>query len=206
MELADVWEKIAKRIELTPQEMDFLKGAGRETQKRNAQIAGWTNADGTANLLSPRISSPIFATNALSTFKLTRTTNTAITTGTDTAVAFERQEGFETAFIFDLADATKIFLAYPGQAFCVMGIVGWAGDVTGYRNLKLVGFDQNDNNLGSAVLNSHAGFSGTDNVFPYCYAIPQNALPTMAYFKFTVGHTKGANLNLLFLDLAMFVL
>ena len=206
MELADIWEKIAKRIELTPQEMDFLKGAGRETQKRNAQIAGWTNADGTANLQSPRISSPIFATNALSTFKLTRTTNTAITTGTDTAVAFERQEGFETAFIFDLADATKIFLAYPGQAFCVMGIVGWEANATGYRNLKLVGFDQNDTNLGSAVLNSHAGFAGADNVFPFCYAISQSALPTMAYFKFTVGHTKGADLNLLFLDLAMFVL
>ena len=206
MELSDVWLKMAKNESLTPQELDFLRIQGKNTQQSNAQIAGWTNPDGTANLQSPHISSPFFVTNALSTIKLTRSTDTAITTGTDTNVSFEKQEGFESAFIFNLADATKVTLIYPGQAFCVLGIVGWEANATGYRNLKLVGYDQNDNNLGSVVLNSQQGFSGADNVFPFCYAVPQNALPTMAYFKLTVGHTRGSNLNLLFLDLAVFVL
>lgn len=205
MELSDLWLKMAKNENLTPQELDFLRIQGKNTQQNNALTAGWVNADGTMDLQRPRISSPFFATNALSPLKLTRATDTAITTGTDTAVSFETQEGFEGVFIFDTAAPTKVRLAYAGQAFAVMGIVGWEANATGYRNAKLEGFTQADASLGSVVLHSHAGWSGADNVFPFCYLVPQNALPTMAYFTITVGHTRGADLNLLFFDIGIFV-
>lgn len=206
MELSDVWLKMAKNESLTPQELDFLRIQGKNTQQNNAQTAGWVNADGTLNLQSPRISSPFFATNALSPLKLTRSTDTAITTGTDTAVEFENREGFEGVFIFDSSAPSKITLSYPGQAFAVMGIVGWEANATGYRRVKLEGFSQGDVSLGYAVLNCHLGFVGTENIFPFCYPIPQNALPTMAYFKFVVDHSRGANLNLLNFDVGIFVI
>lgn len=46
MELGDIWVKIANNQRLTAQELDFLRGAGRETQLRNTFIAGNTSPDG----------------------------------------------------------------------------------------------------------------------------------------------------------------
>jgi hypothetical protein len=53
MELADIWEKIANNARLTPGEMDFLKRSGRETQERNAFIAGNTSPTGGLNVFLP---------------------------------------------------------------------------------------------------------------------------------------------------------
>lgn len=50
MELSDVWAKLAKQERLTPEELDFLKMQGRETQQRNAFVAGNTTAQGTLNV------------------------------------------------------------------------------------------------------------------------------------------------------------
>ena len=204
MELSDVWLKMAKNESLTPQELDFLRIQGKNTQQNNAQIAGWVNADGTLNLQNPRISSPFFATNALSTITLNRTTDTAITTGTDTAVSFESYVGSETVFTWNSSDPTKIKLLYPGQAFFILGKVAWAADATGYRNVKLKAYSQTGV-IDSVVMNSHAGFTGADNVFPFVNVISQNGIDTMVEFEITVGHTKGADLNLLYLDIALLV-
>jgi hypothetical protein len=46
MELSDVFVKIATSQALTPEELDFLKRTGTETQQRNAKVASWTGADG----------------------------------------------------------------------------------------------------------------------------------------------------------------
>ena len=53
MELSDIWLKIANNAQLTPQEKDFLARQGRETQQRNAFIAGNTSADGKLNVTMP---------------------------------------------------------------------------------------------------------------------------------------------------------
>lgn len=47
MELSDVWAKLANQARLTPEELDFLKMQGRETQQRNAFVAGNTTPQGT---------------------------------------------------------------------------------------------------------------------------------------------------------------
>ena len=46
MQLEDVWAKLAKQERLTPEELDFLKMQGRETQQRNAFVAGNTTHKG----------------------------------------------------------------------------------------------------------------------------------------------------------------
>ena len=204
MELSDIWLKMAKNESLTPQELDFLRIQGKNTQQNNAQIAGWVNADGTLNLQNPRISSPFFATNALSTITLNRTTDTAITTGTDTAVSFESYVGSETVFTWNSSDPTKIKLLYPGQAFFILGKVAWAADATGYRNVKLKAYSQTGV-IGSVVMNSHAGWAGNDNVSPFVNVISQNGVSSMIEFEITVGHNCGSNLNLLYLDIALLV-
>lgn len=53
MELGDVWVKIANNQRLTAQELDFLRGAGRETQLRNTFISGNTNPDNTLKFAFP---------------------------------------------------------------------------------------------------------------------------------------------------------
>ena len=45
MELGDIWVKMANNLRLTPQENDFLKRMGNETQLRNSFVAGNTTAD-----------------------------------------------------------------------------------------------------------------------------------------------------------------
>ena len=204
MELSDLWLKMAKNENLTPQELDYLKIQGKNTQQNNAQTAGWVNADGTLNLQSPRISSPFFATNALSTITLNRTTDTAITTGTDTAVSFESYYGVETVFSWSSSDPTKIKLQYPGQAFFILGKVAWDANATGYRNVKLKAYSQSGV-IGSVVMQSNAGFAGSDNIFPFVNVISQNGIADMTEFEITVGHTKGSDLNLLYADIALLV-
>lgn len=68
MELSDIWLKIANNAQLTPQEQDFLKMQGRETQMRNAFIAGNTSASGQLNVPTPfyPIFSETFATDKAS--------------------------------------------------------------------------------------------------------------------------------------------
>lgn len=59
MELGDVWAKVANQGRLTPQEIDFLKREGRNTQLRNSLIAGNTSADGSLSV--PLQFFPIFS-------------------------------------------------------------------------------------------------------------------------------------------------
>lgn len=58
MELSDVWAKLANQARLTPEELDFLKMQGRETQQRNAFVAGNTSPSG--GLIVPMPFFPIF--------------------------------------------------------------------------------------------------------------------------------------------------
>lgn len=59
MELSDVWAKLANQARLTPEELDFLKMQGRETQQRNAFVAGNTTPQGTLNVSMPFF--PVFS-------------------------------------------------------------------------------------------------------------------------------------------------
>jgi hypothetical protein len=59
MQLEDVWSKIANQARLTPEELDFLKMQGRETQQRNAFIAGNTSPAG--NLIQNFPFMPIYS-------------------------------------------------------------------------------------------------------------------------------------------------
>jgi hypothetical protein len=46
MELGDIWVKVAKNQTLTPQEEEFLRLSGRDTQQRNTFVSGNTTANG----------------------------------------------------------------------------------------------------------------------------------------------------------------
>jgi len=56
VELSSVWVKIAGGKKLTPQELDFLKRTGDETQLRNSFVAGNKKADGTLDIQFPFVS------------------------------------------------------------------------------------------------------------------------------------------------------
>jgi hypothetical protein len=60
MELSDVWAKLANQARLTPEELDFLKMQGRETQQRNAFVAGNTSPQGT--LITSQTLTPFYST------------------------------------------------------------------------------------------------------------------------------------------------
>lgn len=204
MELSDLWLKMAKNESLTPQELDFLRIQGKNTQQNNALTASWVNADGTLDLIRPRISNPYFVNNALAPLIATRTTDTAITTSTDYAVPFENIAYYSNLFSIDLSDATKIKLVFVGQGFQIIGRVAWQANATGNRGVKIEAFTQDDVSLGGALLCNHQGFSGEDNVFPFSFTVPNNQFPTMSYFKLLTGHTRGADLNLLYFDVSIF--
>jgi len=139
--------------------------------------------------------------NGLSVMTLNRTTDLAITTATDTPVSFETNLGLGSAFQWTIDDPTKIRVTYPGQGVMLIGKLSWASDATGYRNCKFAPYDQEDNLIGSANgLQSHAGWAGSDNIVQFVNVIPQGFFPQMAYFKLTVAHTKGSDLDLLNMD------
>ena len=50
MEFSDVLAKIANNARLTPQEMDFLKRMGDDTQRRNSQVANIFASDGNVSV------------------------------------------------------------------------------------------------------------------------------------------------------------
>lgn len=55
MNLGDIWAKIANQARLTPQELDFLRRSGNDTQMRNNFVSGNTSADGKLNITFPFI-------------------------------------------------------------------------------------------------------------------------------------------------------
>lgn len=206
MEFSDILAKIANNARLTPQEMDFLKRTGDETQRRNNQGSSLFAADSRVKLDSPVISSPYFSTDALAPMLLTKTIDTAITTGTDTYVEFENLVYPSKIFSWGIADAATIFLNYTGQGFQFVGRLAWAANATGYRNVKLRAYNQDGTQIGDETLIANQGFAGSDNVFPFSFVVAANQFATMKSLRFMVGQTSGGNLNLLFCNLAIFAI
>lgn len=46
MRLGDIWQKMGRQLNITPQEAEYLRLNGNETQQRNAQVSGFMGADG----------------------------------------------------------------------------------------------------------------------------------------------------------------
>lgn len=59
MELGDIWLKVARNQALTPQEEQFLRDEGRNTQMRNSFVAGNTNEAG--KLIIPSVFGLIYS-------------------------------------------------------------------------------------------------------------------------------------------------
>lgn len=132
MELADIFLKLADNKPLTPQEREELRLMGRETQKRNSQVADIFGGDGkpffktgfTANgdvYVGKNLISPVSA-------RVKRDSDQAIATGTSASyIQFETVE-YNDGFGIDLtADNTRINILTAG---IYMIIIGVAWDVT----------------------------------------------------------------------------
>lgn len=53
MNLGDIWAKLANQARLTPEELDFLRRSGNETQQRNQFVGGNTTPAGNLDIAFP---------------------------------------------------------------------------------------------------------------------------------------------------------
>jgi hypothetical protein len=149
MELGDLWVKIANNLRLTSQEQDFLRRMGTETQQRNTQIAGWTGADGNANLSTPTITSPVWKDSPLGAFRIGRSYHQEIPTIIDpvdyTNYTIDWDLFYRSSRFFAMGSNNKkievVNLSAPFQITVNFKLWATAGT---YTFLIAFGYDQND--------------------------------------------------------------
>lgn len=199
--------KVARREELSPIELEDFRSQAKRLNEVKDMVESWQQAGRkTPHFSSPSISNPLFLTSALSVLSLQRTTDTSITSGVDTYISWENADGKSKAFGWDSADPTKVKILYPGQAFTLLGRTAFTANATGYRNTKMEAFDSDNNSIGVVgTFYSAPGWTGSDNVNPWVFTIPENLVQNMAYFKLTVGQTSGAPLDLLYILMGMII-
>ena len=199
MELSDLWLKMARNESLTPQELDYLRIQGKNTQQNNAQAAGNVNADGKMQLINPYIDSPIWK-NALNstTFDLSES---SVSSGVDTQLAVNQVQLRSTSYSFTLGTTgAKIKIATQNNFF-VCGWVDFQSNSTGYRKVAIGTFDA----VGSSALYDMAILSavnGEGTIVPFSYMFDRKRNDTYNSFATSeiglyVLQNSGSTLNVL---------
>lgn len=165
MELSDLWLKMAKNETLTPQELDFLRMQGKNTQQNNAQTAGNTSADGSANFIRPFIESPIWR-NALNSTVFD--TSLTVDTATETELNINQVQTRSPSRIFTLGSNGKKVKISTQNNFLVCGNLVFSTDATGLRQGKLAAYTT------TGAINYYTLFrlpsvSGDNCIVPFSY-------------------------------------
>ncbi len=134
MELSDIWLKMAKKETLTPQELDFLRIQGKNTQQNNAQTAGSITADGKMQLDRPIIQSPFWKGKILGScvFKIEKSgisSSADLSTGSSLETT---KYGTSDIFTVDPDSSTRIIVKTKNN-FAFFGFLGWEANTTGVR-------------------------------------------------------------------------
>lgn len=135
MELSDLWLKMAKNESLTPQELDFLRIQGKNTQQNNALTAGNTSADGKATFITPYIENPRWK-NALSgtMFDLSK----SLATATEATLSVSQSQRRSDSNVYTLASVATGIKVSSTNNFLVSGYVVFPSNSTGYRRVYLM--------------------------------------------------------------------
>jgi hypothetical protein len=150
MELSDLWLKMAKNETLTPQELEFLRIQGKNTQQNNAQTAGQTNSEGKAQLVRPTIESPNWKGKILGSciFQISKSgiaSSADLSSGSSLDAV---QYGKSDIFSVDPDSATRILVKTKNN-FAFFGFLGWEANTTGTRRMGYNLMDKD--NLGVGI-------------------------------------------------------
>jgi hypothetical protein len=147
MNLEDIWSKMANQARLTPEELDFLKMQGRETQQRNAAVSGWIAGNGYPSWnLRPEDLGTISDHQAV---KVYRNTNQSFANATDTNCKFTSSElpnGIDTTKMFDISVSDEKIKIKESALYLATAQIRYASNATGFRELAL-----NDDSIASVV-------------------------------------------------------
>jgi len=193
MELADIWLKMAKNETLTPQELEFLRIQGKNTQQNNAQTAAWVSADGNPRFERPYIVEPSWEGNPMGTFTAVMATDATIANNTATDVTFETY--YKQSNYFNISSDNKTFqLVRAGMNFLITGVANWASNGTGYRAIQFEGFTGGVS-IGVLNLCVVAPVSTDVTVMPFSFVVAYNSM-LIDSFKLITRQTSGGNLDL----------
>jgi len=168
MQLSDVLLKMATNNNLTAQELDFLRNAGIETQKRNAQIAGWVGEGGKVKFVGPQIISPKFSGLSSATFSGTAS---FLNTGSIGGLSSLQQTGVSSTFY--LWSATTAGIRSPNN-IVVNGTVSFDDAGTGLRKGYIYVYDAGNNVTASYKLFS-VNAASTDTMQSFSITLPAGA-------------------------------
>jgi len=158
---------MAKNENLTPQELDFLRIQGKNTQQNNAQTAGNTGADGKSVLITPYIERPRWK-NPLggTTFDLSTTLSTGSSSQLDVSQSQIRAESDVFTLMPNVSSGIRISTL---NNFSISGVVTFPSNSTGYRQIILLS-KTIDNVLGSTIgLITVSAVNGADTILPFSY-------------------------------------
>ena len=197
MELSDLWLKMAKNESLTPQELDFLRIQGKNTQQNNAQTAGNTGADGKATFIAPYIEHPRWK-NALdgTTFDLSK----SLATATEASLTVSSAQKHSDSSVYTLANVTTGIRVASVNNFLISGFVSFPSNATGYRQVYLVSRTV-DGTAGSIIdLAVTPAVNGTLTVLPFAYLYDRVRVDVynnfkLEYIEIGAYQTSGGSLD-----------
>ena len=195
--------KLSERRPLNPSEKEELRLWGNQSQLSNSYVAGLQNG-GNTYLTSPIIETPIWGGSPLGAYTFQVQTDTVIPNNTDTVVTFDTFLGYSNYFKVDPSDLSKIRVVKKGARFFVGGTCEWATNSTGIRNIKLFGFDNENNSIGFVGLNQVPATPVTAVTLLNAVFVVME-MPELAYFKITVAQNSGADLTMNYLLMFMFL-
>ncbi len=180
MELSDLWLKMAKNESLTPQELDFLRIQGKNTQQNNAQTAGNTSADGKATFITPYIESPHWKNGLNSTsFDFSATIATATETTLSVAQAALRSD----SNVYTFASVATGIKVSSMNNFVLSGNLAFVSNSTGYRRVYLLSKSA-DGTTGSLIdLIITPAANGADTVLPISFLYDRVRIDVYNNFK-----------------------
>ncbi len=202
MELGSILVKIAKNEQLSPQELDFVKRLGNETQTRNSQLAGMIGADGNLSLAKPYAQDMDFQViplgsivyNGLSLGQQSIPHNTQTIIGNSTA----SQANAYTNKFFDISDdGSKLYIKRMVYRIMLYGDMTWDSNPTGYRSLRKYRYRADGSEIGwAALVRAQAVTTGATSYTWLSSQLIQGNLEIGDYISFKAFQTSGAALDL----------
>jgi hypothetical protein len=198
MQLGDILMKVANNARLTPQEMEFLNRSGKETQQRNAQISGWTDASNTASFSNARFTQAEFSELPLSFFYFRSTTNQSIANSAFQTITFDENVivSVPAYFTWNAADPTKVFVnqTMTGRGVMLYGQAQFAANATGRRAVRIVSSLADGTTIDTLVAVQAPAVTGFSTIVSFC--VPFFVAKDTAYLTLEVLQTSGGALDM----------
>jgi hypothetical protein len=196
--------RVARGETLLESEIQQLERALGDYDDTRNRVLGTFSGNTTAEKLFVR--DVEWKNSPLHNYSFQRQADLTVVNNTLTYITFDLDYQHGKYFQWDENDKSKILIRYPGNNFMVNGVIQWDNlSAVGYRYMAMEGFKQDGTSLGFVGLHLFPGFTAEDNYFPVSYVADLRQLLQMAYVKFFVRQTSGADLIIRQILLNMFV-